>query len=84
MKSKCQVRCFWPAPSRAGRDIRGERPRPPRIACVASTAVNSDTIVPTPSVNAKPLTPAVARMKRMNAVISVTTLASMIADRPFL
>ena len=40
--------------------------------------------VPMPSVNAKPLTPAVARMKRMNAVITVTTFASMIAERPFL
>ena len=51
---------------------------------MASTAVNSETIVPTPSVKAKPLTPAVARMNRMNAVISVTTLASMIAVSPFL
>jgi hypothetical protein len=31
---------------------------------------------------AKPLTPAVARMKRMNATSSVTTFASMIAVRP--
>ena len=51
---------------------------------MASTAVNSETIVPIPSVNANPLTPAVARMKRMNAVMIVTTFASMIADRPFL
>ena len=46
---------------------------------MASTAVNSDTSVPTPSVNAKPLMPAVASMKRMNATPTVTTLASMIA-----
>ena len=58
---------------------RGARPR---IACVASTAVNSETIVPRPSMNAKPLTPAVARMKRMNATMSVTTFASMIAAMP--
>ncbi len=50
----------------------------PRIAEVASTAVNSDTIVPTPSVNAKPFTPAVARVNRMNATPIVTTLASTI------
>ena len=49
------------------------------MACVAITAVNSDTIVPIPSMKAKPFTPAVARMNRMNAVINVTTLASMIA-----
>jgi hypothetical protein len=46
--------------------------------------VNSDTIVPIPSVNAKPLTSAVASTNRMNAVMIVTTLASMIAVRPFL
>ena len=50
----------------------------PRIAEVASTAVNSDTSVPTSSVNAKPLTPAVASMNRMNATPIVTTFASMI------
>ena len=55
-----------------------------RIACVASTAVNSDTIVPMPSTNAKPLTPAVARMKRMNATSSVTMFASTIVAKPFL
>ena len=54
-----------------------------RIACVASTAVNSDTMTPRPRVNAKPLTPAVARMKRMNATRNVTMFASMIAVRPF-
>ena len=53
-----------------------------RIACVASTAVNSETITPRPSMNAKPFTPAVARMNRMKATSSVTTLASMIAVRP--
>ena len=51
-------------------------------AWVKTTAVNSETIVPTPSVNAKPFTPAVARTKRMNAVSRVTTLASMIVAIP--
>ena len=60
------------------------RPSVPRIACVAITAVNSETSVPMPSMKAKPFTPAVASMKRMNAVITVTTFASMIAVRPFL
>ena len=32
--------------------------------------------------NAKPFTPAVARMNRMKATSSVTTFASMIAVRP--
>ena len=55
-----------------------------RIAWVASTAVNSDTNVPIPSVNAKPWTSEVASTNRMNAVMIVTTFASMIAVRPFL
>ena len=42
----------------------------------------NDTSVPTPSVKANPLMPAVASMKRMNATMKVTTLASMIAERP--
>ena len=62
------------------REPRSER----MIACVASTAVNSDSMVPMPSTNAKPLTPAVARMKRMNATSSVTMLASTIVEKPFL
>ena len=56
----------------------------PRTAWVARTAVNSEVSVPMPRVNAKPLTPAVARMKRMNATMNVTTFASMIAAMPFL
>ena len=47
-----------------------------------STAVNSETIVPMPSVKAKPLTPAVASPKRMNAVSRVMTFASMIVAMP--
>ena len=54
-------------------------PSVPTIACVNRTAVNSETMVPTPSVNAKPLTPAVASTNRMNATMIVTTFASMIA-----
>ena len=53
-----------------------------RIAWVASTAVNSETMTPMPSVKAKPWTPAVAMMKRMNATRNVTMFASMIAVRP--
>ena len=50
---------------------------------MASTAVNSETMVPMPSVNAKPLIPAVASVNRMNATPIVTTLASMIVRRAF-
>ena len=73
-----------PAPSAEGdcrmRELRIDR----RIACVASTAVNSDTSVPMPSTKAKPFTPAVARMKRMKATRSVTMFASTIVEKPFL
>ena len=82
MKSKRQ-RCFLPpAPSADGLAISRESPIVIRIAWVASTAVNSDTNVPMPSVKAKPLTSEVASTNRMNAVMIVTTLASMIAVRP--
>ena len=47
-----------------------------------TTAVNSEAIVPTPRVNANPLTFEVASAKRMNAVISVITFASMIVAMP--
>ena len=47
-----------------------------------TTAVNREAIVPTPSVKAKPLTFDVASAKRMNAVISVMTFASMIVAMP--
>ena len=65
------------------RSIR-ERPMRPSTAWVKITAVNRETIVPMPSVNANPLTPAVARTKRMNAVSRVITFASMIVAIPFL
>ena len=54
----------------------------PRIACVKSTAVNRETIVPMPSVKANPLTPAVASPKRMNAVSRMITFASTIVAIP--
>ena len=82
MKSKFHCRCRLPAPSIAGLCSSRERPIEPSTACVNSTAVNRETSVPTPRVNAKPLTPEVARMKRMKAVISVTTFASMIVLMP--
>ncbi len=47
-----------------------------------TTAVNSETIVPTPRVKAKPLTSEVASTKRMNAVSRVITFASMIVAMP--
>jgi hypothetical protein len=53
------------------------------MAEVASTAVNSETRVPTPSVNAKPLTVEVASMNRMNATPIVTTFASTIVRSAF-
>ena len=79
-----RVLFFSPAPSIAGLLMSRDLPIVPRIACVARTAVKSDTMTPSPRVSAKPLTPAVARTKRMNATMIVTTFASMIAVRPFL
>ncbi len=82
MKSKCQ-RTPWPvAPSTFGELRKRVRLILPSSAWVKTTAVSSETIVPTPRVKAKPLTPAVARTKRMNAVSRVTTLASMIVAMP--
>ena len=82
MKSNFQVRFSPPAPSIDGREIIRELPIVERIACVAITAVNSETNVPTPRVNANPWTSEVASTNRMNAVMIVTTFASMIAVRP--
>ena len=59
-----------------------ESPIVVRIACVAITAVNSDTNTPIPSVSANPWTSEVASTNRMNAVMIVTTFASMIAVSP--
>ena len=78
MKSNVHGRPSPCAPS-AKREFRSRvRLSEPISADVNSTAVNSDVSVPTPSVNAKPLTPAVASMKRMNATPIVQTFASMI------
>jgi hypothetical protein len=82
MKSKCQRLAFPVAPSAAGERSNRERLMLPSSAWVKTTAVSSETIVPTPRVKAKPLTPAVARTKRMKAVSRVTTLASMIVAIP--
>ena len=86
MKSKPDhgARRWWLAPPKAaGWVMSRDRPARPSTAWVRTTAVKKATRVPTPSVNANPLIPAVARMKRMNATMNVTTFASMIADRPF-
>ena len=82
MKSNVQPRPRRAAPSAAGWETSRERLMVPSAACVASTAVNSVSSVPMPSVNANPLTSAVARANRMNAVMNVTTLASTIAANP--
>ncbi len=84
MKSNVQPLPRRAAPSAEGWLTSGERLIAPSAACVASTAVNSDTSVPMPSMNAKPLTSAVASANRMNAVMNVTTLASTIAAKPCL
>ena len=55
----------------------------PSIARVANTAVTSESTVPMSSIKANPLTPAVATVKRMNAVIHVTAFASRIVCKPF-
>ena len=82
VKSKFHWRPSPLAPRNAGERRMFERPSSPSTACVNSTAVNSETIVPMPSVKAKPLTPAVASPKRMNAVSRVITFASMIVAMP--
>ena len=82
MKSKRPFVPLRAAPSAAGCVTARERPIAPSAACVASTAVNSDTSMPMPSMKAKPLTSAVASANRMNAVMNVTTLASTIAAKP--
>ena len=82
MKSKLQPRPRRRAPSIAGWLTKRERPITPSAAWVASTAVNSVSKVPMPSVKAKPCTWAVASANRMKAVMNVTTLASTIAAKP--
>ena len=82
MKSKCQRTRCPAAPRALGERSSRERLMLPSSAWVKTTAVSSETIVPTPRVKAKPLTPAVASTKRMKAVSRVTTLASMIVAIP--
>ena len=82
LKSKRQWKRCSRAPRAAGERMKRARPKKPRKACVKTTAVNSEAIVPTPRVNANPLTFEVASAKRMNAVISVITFASMIVAIP--
>ena len=83
MKSKCQrTRCSRGAEHAGRAEQRGCGSCMPSSAWVKTTAVSSETIVPTPRVKAKPLTPAVASTKRMNAVSRVMTFASMIVAIP--
>ena len=82
VKSNFHCRPSPLAPRNDGERMRFERPSSPMIACVNSTAVNRETMVPMPSVKAKPLTPAVARPKRMNAVNRMITFASTIVAIP--
>ena len=82
MKSKRQRTRGWAAPRRLGERSSRERLMLPSSAWVKTTAVSSETIVPTPSVKANPFTPAVASTKRTNAVSRVMTLASMIVPMP--
>ena len=82
MKSKFHPPRLRPAPRAEGRETTRVCPSAPSAACVASTAVNSDTSVPMPSMNANPLTSAVASANRMKAVMNVTTLASTMAAKP--
>ena len=84
VKSKLHWRPSPPAPRKLGRRRICERPSSPSTAWVKRTAVNRETIVPIPSVNANPFTPALASTKRMKAVIRVITFASMIVAIPFL
>ncbi len=85
MKSiRCQRGIFIAlAPMKAGLSNHLKPDSKPRSARVAATAVNIEIAVPMSSIRAKPLTPAVATAKRTNAVIIVTTFASMIVLKPF-
>jgi len=82
MKSNVHSRLGLPAPSAQEWLISRVRPIVPSAARVASTAVNRVSSVPIPSMNANPLTSAVASANRMNAVMNVTTFASTIAANP--
>ncbi len=70
------------APSTRGELMNWKPLRRPSIARVATTAVKIDVRTPIRSISAKPLTDDVAAAYRMPAVMSVTTLASMIVWKP--
>ena len=82
MKSKRQVRASPPAPSADGLEITRESPIVLRIAWVASTAVNSETNVADAEREGEALDVRGRSTNRMNAVMTVTTFASMIAVMP--
>ena len=69
-------------PSTRGELMKLNPLRRPSIARVATTAVKIDVATPIRSISAKPFTDDVAAAYRMPAVISVTTLASMIVWNP--
>ena len=85
MKSICShfADCWPAAPMKRGLSNHANPESRPSIARVAATAVTSEITVPIISISAKPLTPAVATANRTNAVITVTTFASMIVWKPF-
>ena len=69
-------------PSTRGLDMNEKPASRLSIARVATTAVKIDTSTPRASITAKPLTLEVATRISTAAVISVTTLASMIVLKP--
>ena len=85
MKSICShFAVCWPwAPMKLGLSNQRKPASSPSIARVAPTAVISEITVPIISIRAKPFTCAVATANRNSAVITVTTLASMIVRKPF-
>ena len=84
MKSICRKRqlCSPLAPMKLGFSNQRKPASRPSIARVAATAVISEMTVPIISIRAKPLTLAVATANSTSAVITVTTLASMIVWKP--
>ena len=72
------------APMNRGLSNQLNRARIPSSARVPNTAVRIEMPVPSRSMNANPLTPAVATANSTRAAIAVTTLASTIVAKPFL
>ena len=80
---RCQFAIVWPvAPMKRGLSNQRKPASSPSIARVATTAVTSEITVPSSSISAKPFTCAVAAANRTNAVMQVTTFASMIVWKP--